>query len=66
MPVERYPALAEQLIIALEEDYPERTPTLSEPLERIRERGGERNVVRHLKEIFRQQNFPDDNEGEDV
>ncbi|WP_448955715.1 hypothetical protein [Labrys neptuniae] len=65
MPVERYPAIPEQLIIALEEDFPERTPDISEALERIRERGGERKVVKHLKEIFRQQNFPD-NEGDDV
>ena len=67
MPMDRYPLISEQLLAALNEDFPEKTPTLSEPLERIRERGGERKVVWHLVQVYRAQNpTREPEEGDDV
>lgn len=56
MNIDRFPLITEQLLAALDHRFPEQTPTLQEPLDRIRERGGERNVVRYLMEVFRAQN----------
>lgn len=67
MDISRFPAITEQLLAALDHAFPEKTPDITEPLDRIRERGGERNVVRYLRRVFEEQtpiSSPD--EGADV
>lgn len=52
-----FPSVPADLITALERQYPERTPELSEPLDAIRYRSGQVAVVRHLRAVFEAQNL---------
>jgi len=67
MDISRFPLVTEQLLIALDNAFPEKTPDITETLDRIRERGGERKVVRYLRFVFEQQNpITSPDEGADV
>ncbi|AGC35541.1 MULTISPECIES: hypothetical protein [Rhizobium] len=53
---DRFPHIPKDLIDALDQKFPERTPSLKSSLDEIRWKGGERHVVRFLLEQYHRQN----------
>jgi hypothetical protein len=56
MDQDRFPHIPKDLMEALDQRFPERTPSLKSSLDEIRWSGGERAVVRFLLEQYRRQN----------
>jgi hypothetical protein len=53
---EHFPRIPKDLLDALNERFPEKTPSLSMSIDEIRDYGGRRAVVRFLNEQFDRQN----------
>jgi hypothetical protein len=51
-----FPTIPHDLLLALEQAYPEKSPDLNESVETLRHRGGQASVVRHLRRIYNEQN----------
>jgi hypothetical protein len=54
-----FPPIDPALVDHLDRLFPERTPDLSTPIDRIREMGGERKVIRFLRRKLEEQEEAD-------
>ncbi len=54
--MEKFPVVPLDLLTALDEAFPERSPDLQTPVDAIRHQAGQRSVVRFLQKKFEEQN----------
>lgn len=53
---DKFPTVTKELLTALDQRFPERSPSLTDNLDTIRFESGQRSVVRFLHSIFELQN----------